>query len=41
MVGAIVTHLRHGEPERLATPIVLLALSLFVAVERFAAITLS
>ena len=40
MVGAIVTHLRHGEAERLAVPIVLLALCLFVAVERFGAHTL-
>jgi DoxX-like family len=38
MVGAIVTDLREGEPERLAAPIVLLALCLFVAVERFAAL---
>jgi uncharacterized membrane protein YphA (DoxX/SURF4 family) len=38
MVGAIVTHLREGEPERLAVPIILLALCLFVAVERFAAL---
>lgn len=40
MVGAIVTHLREGEPERLAVPIVLFALCLFVAVERFGAHTL-
>jgi uncharacterized membrane protein YphA (DoxX/SURF4 family) len=40
MVGAIVTHVRHGETERLAVPIVLLALCLFVAVERFGALTL-
>lgn len=40
MVGAIVTHLRYGEPERLAAPIVLFALCLFVAVERFGALTL-
>jgi uncharacterized membrane protein YphA (DoxX/SURF4 family) len=40
MVGAIVTHLREGEPERLAVPIILLALCLFVAVERFAALSL-
>ena len=37
MVGAIVTHLRDGEPERLAAPIILLALCLFVAIERFGA----
>ena len=35
MVGAIVTHLRLGETDRLAVPIVVLALVLFVAVERF------
>lgn len=40
MVGAIVTHLRYGESERLAAPIVLFALCLFVAVERFGALTL-
>jgi uncharacterized membrane protein YphA (DoxX/SURF4 family) len=40
MVGAIGTHLREGEPERLAVPIILLALCLFVAVERFAALSL-
>jgi uncharacterized membrane protein YphA (DoxX/SURF4 family) len=40
MVGAIVTHLREGEPERLAVPIILLALCLFVAVERSGAHTL-
>jgi uncharacterized membrane protein YphA (DoxX/SURF4 family) len=39
MIGAIVTHLRHGETKRLATPIVLLALCLFVAVERFGALS--
>ena len=37
MVGAIVTHLRLGETDRLAAPIVVLALALFVAVERFGA----
>ena len=37
MVGAIVTHLRLGETDRLAVPIVVLALALFVAVERFGA----
>jgi uncharacterized membrane protein YphA (DoxX/SURF4 family) len=35
MVGAIVTHVRTGETDRLAVPIVLLALTVFVAVERF------
>ena len=37
MIGAIVTHLRLGETDRLAVPIVVLALALFVAVERFGA----
>ena len=37
MVGAIATHVRMGETERLAVPVVLLALTLFVAVERFGA----
>jgi uncharacterized membrane protein YphA (DoxX/SURF4 family) len=37
MIGAIVTHVRYGEAERLAVPIVLLGLALFVAVERFGA----
>lgn len=35
MVGAIATHVRMGETDRLAVPIVLLALTLFVAIERF------
>lgn len=35
MIGAIATHVRMGETDRLAVPIVLLALTLFVAVERF------
>ena len=35
MVGAIHTHLRYDERERLAVPIVVLALALFVAVEGF------
>lgn len=35
MVGAIATHVRMGETERLAVPVVLLALTLFVAVEPF------
>ena len=37
MIGAIVTHVRYGETGRLAVPIVLLGLALFVAVERFGA----
>ena len=37
MVGAIVTHVRMGETDRLAVPIVLLALTLFLAIERFGA----
>jgi uncharacterized membrane protein YphA (DoxX/SURF4 family) len=37
MVGAIVTHVRYGETERLAVPLILLALALFVAVERLGA----
>ena len=37
MVGAIVAQLRLGETDRLAVPIVVLALALFVAVERFGA----
>ena len=37
MIGAIVTHVRYGETERLVVPIVLLGLALFVAVERFGA----
>ena len=35
MVGAIYTHLRYDERERLAVPIVVLALAVFVAVEGF------
>lgn len=35
MVGAIWTHVRMGETDRLAVPIALLALTLFVAIERF------
>ena len=35
IVGAIATHVRMGETERLAVPVVLLALTLFVAVEPF------
>ena len=37
MIGAIVTHVRMGETDRLAVPIVLLILTIFVAVERFGA----
>jgi uncharacterized membrane protein YphA (DoxX/SURF4 family) len=37
MIGAIATHVRTGETDRLAVPIVLLALTIFVAVERFGA----
>jgi hypothetical protein len=36
-IGAIVTHVRYGEAGRLALPIVLLGLALFVAAERLAA----
>ena len=36
MIGAIVTHVRYGEAGRLAVPIVLLGLALFVVAERFA-----
>jgi uncharacterized membrane protein YphA (DoxX/SURF4 family) len=35
MVGAIVTHVRTGETDRLAVPLVLLTLTLFVATARF------
>ena len=37
MVGAIVTHVRLGETDRLAVPIIVLAMALFVAIERFGA----
>ena len=37
MIGAIVTHVRYGETGRLAVPIVLLGLALFIAAERFGA----
>jgi DoxX-like family len=37
MIGAIVTHVRYGETERLVVPLVLLGLTLFVAVERVGA----
>jgi uncharacterized membrane protein YphA (DoxX/SURF4 family) len=35
MVGAIYTHVRYDESERLAVPIVVLALALFVVIEGF------
>ena len=35
LVGAIYTHVRYDESERLAVPIVVLALAVFVAVEGF------
>ena len=35
MVGAVHVHVRHGEANRLAVPIVVLALALFVVVEGF------
>ena len=35
MVGALAVHLRHGEINRLAVPIVVMGLTLFVAVELF------
>ena len=35
MIGAIHTHVRYDESERLAVPIVVLALALFVALEGF------
>jgi hypothetical protein len=35
MVGAFVTHARFAETERLAPPVVLLALTLLIALERF------
>jgi hypothetical protein len=37
MIGAVVTHVRYGETERLVVPLVLLGLTLFVAVERLGA----
>ena len=33
MIGAIRVHVRHGETDRLAVPLVVLALALFVAVQ--------
>jgi VIT1/CCC1 family predicted Fe2+/Mn2+ transporter len=35
MVGAVLTHLRLGEKDRIAAPLVLLVLLVFVAIERF------
>ena len=35
MIGAIHVHVRHGETNRLAVPIVVLALGFFVAIEGF------
>lgn len=35
MVGATLTHLRQGEINRIAFPMILLVVALFVAVERF------
>lgn len=35
MVGAVATHLRVGEANRIGPPLLLLALALFVAIERF------
>jgi hypothetical protein len=35
MIGAVHTHVRHGEANRLAVPVVVLALALFVAIEGF------
>jgi hypothetical protein len=37
MVGAVATHVRLGETSRLAVPLLVLALALVVAVERFGA----
>ena len=37
MVGAIRAHVRYGELERLAVPIIVLGLALFVAIERLGA----
>ena len=37
MIGAAAAHVRMGETNRLAAPIVLLALTLFVAYMRFGA----
>ena len=35
MVGAVLTHLRLGETNRIAAPLILLLLLVFVAIERF------
>lgn len=35
MIGAIVTYVRTGETDRLAVPLLLLVLTLFVAIARF------
>ena len=35
MIGAIVTHVRMGETDRLAVPLVILVLTLFAAIEGF------
>ena len=35
MVGAVHAHVRHGETDRLAVPITVLVLALFVAIEGF------
>jgi hypothetical protein len=40
MVGAIVTHVRLGETNRLAAPILVLALTLFLAIGRLGAYSL-
>jgi DoxX-like protein len=37
MIGAIATHVRLGELDRLAAPVIVLAVTVFVAVERFGA----
>jgi hypothetical protein len=34
MLGALLTHLRMGETERVAVPLILMLLALFVAIER-------
>lgn len=40
MVGAIGTHARMGETHRIAVPLIVLALALFLAIERFGASSL-
>jgi hypothetical protein len=35
MVGAVLTHLRLGETNRIAAPLILMLLLVFVAIERF------